>query len=254
MRVEGGRARVAQDAGGPRNRGRDPVVPNSAGPGMRSGCLVAGVREQRGGRGRLSGTSPPWSLPAGPAGPGAAPRPGISSTAGQPSCARGNGGQPAPPATRGISCQVPVARVPARRPHSPETWRPATAAAERARGSQLWARRGLGDGGRRAGTRNGQGQGGQGRAGRTGAGGAGRAEVQPRPRRGSPFPRGRRRGPQGRRRPRYVNPSALPLPSIPATAGQRSGACTNPFSGGGTRSPGGARSRPRSFGRSVRVG
>lgn len=186
-------------------------------------------REQRDGGGRLSAQVHP--------GRRVADRPAQASrTAGhlqpsprQPSCARETEARPRPPRPA-ASLPAPAARVPGpTAPLTTETWRPGPRRRRSgARGSQLWAPRARG---RRAGgdEERDRDRGGRGRAG---------AEVRPRPRRGSPLPRGRRRGPQGRRRPRYVNPFGAPPALHPRDRGaQRGGAVKDPFSGGGIRAP-----------------
>lgn len=187
------------------------------------------VREHTGDRGRLSARVH--------RGPPIADRPAQASrTAGhlqpsprQPSCARETEASPRPPRPA-ASLTAPAARVPGpTAPLTTETWRPGPRRRRSGvRGSQLWAPRARG---RRAGgdEERDRDWGGRGRAG---------AEVRPRPRRGSRLPRGRRRGRQGRRRPRYVNPFGAPPALHPRDLGaQHGGAVSDPFSGGGTRAP-----------------
>lgn len=66
------------------------------------------------------------------------------------------------------------------------------------------------------------------------------AKPGPRPRRDFPLPGGRRRGREGRRRPRCVNPFGAPGPPAPRPRGQpfrTAASASGPFRGGGTRGP-----------------
>lgn len=164
LRVEGkgrpGRRRPSESGTGP------------SGPqlrGSRNEIWVPCGRSKRaeGRPGKAERTSPPWSPSRRPAGPGVAHGRASPAIAAPAQLRPGNGGQPAPPATRGIP---PRARSPGPRPDGPTHHRDmaarATAAAERgARIAALGAAGSGTAGGRGRGTGQGQGRAGAGRGG-----------------------------------------------------------------------------------------
>lgn len=234
----GGRGRgggVAKDAGGPRNGGQLPVarrVLGSPKPGVPEGDQGAsgpGPREAEGPPARAARTGPDGPGPvrlvraprtaghserrrrarpfreteASPRAPSAAlssrprERPGAPHARASPDLGGGSRGSPRPPPR-------PPARRPCRAPtHHRDMAARAGAAAER--GARV-AALGAAARGRRAGT-------GTRRAG---------AKARPRPRRDFPLPRGRRRGREGPRPPRCINPFGAPGPPAPRPHRQRS--------------------------------